>query len=495
MSTAAEPAAVALMVRPPVRPFWETGYTAVLVVVDALAATAATATAVALRFDDYGPSFGNTTVTSSLSTLSSLTYAVLLTVLTPMWIVLLAASRAYEPRFVGVGAEEFKRVTAASLRLLALLTMAAFAAKADVSRGFVFVALPLGTFFLLIGRFVCRKVLHRLRFYNRCIHRVVAVGSREEVEHLTTTLRRDPYAGLMVVAASLPDYEGIEGFDLPVLRPARGLAARLAEVNADTVAVVGSTALSTRELRELAWDLEGTGVDLIVAPSLTDVTGPRIHVRPVAGLPLLHLEEPSFGGARRLVKSVIDYLGALLIALLLLLPGLLIAVAIRRGSKGPVFYRQERVGKDGSTFRIWKFRTMRVGADAEIAALASLNEHDGPLFKIRDDPRVTPVGGFLRKYSLDELPQILNVLTGSMSLVGPRPPLASEVEAYADHVHRRLLVKPGMTGLWQVSGRSDLDWEETVRLDLYYVENWSVAMDAMILWKTLFAVLKGHGAY
>jgi exopolysaccharide biosynthesis polyprenyl glycosylphosphotransferase len=416
-----------------------------------------------------------------------------------LWVLVLASSRAYEPRFVGVGSEEFKRVTSASLRVLALLTMGAFAAKAELSRGFVFVALPLGTVLLLLGRFGCRKVLHRLRLYDRCIHRVVAVGSRDEVETLTTTLRRDPYAGLMVVAASLPDYETqapqVDGVDLPLLSPARGLAARLHEVGADTVAVVGSTALSSRELRELAWDLEGMGIDLVVAPSLTDVTGPRIHVRPVAGLPLLHLEEPTFGGIRRVIKAVIDYVGALVISLLLLIPGVIIAVAIKRNSPGPVFYRQERVGKDGGTFLIWKFRTMRVGADAEVAALAAMNEHDGPMFKIRSDPRITSVGGFLRKYSLDELPQILNVLTGSMSLVGPRPPLAREVAKYADHVHRRLLVKPGMTGLWQVSGRSDLDWEETVRLDLYYVENWSVAMDAMILWKTVFAVLKGHGAY
>ena len=476
------------------RPLWEAVYALALVLVDALAVTVASALALVLRFNDTGPGSAGDAVGTT-----DLTYAVLVVALTPAWVGVLALSRAYEARLLGVGSEEFKRVTVGSMRFLALVCILAFVVKAQLSRGYLLVAVALGTVLLLLSRFAARKVLHGRRLRGQCLHRVVAVGSREEVASLLATVRREPYAGLSVVGVALPDYDSGPYLDdageLPSLSPARTLAARLPSVGADTEAVVGTSALSSRELQELAWDLEGTGTDLVVAPSLTDVAGPRIHVRPVAGLPLLHVEEPTFGGIRRSVKGAIDYVGAFLLLVLLLPAGLLVALAIKRDSPGPVFYRQERVGRGGEHFRIWKFRTMRVGADRELAELSSDNERSGPLFKMKADPRVTRVGAHLRRLSLDEVPQLINVLSGHMSLVGPRPPLRSEVDQYDVHVHRRLLVKPGMTGLWQVSGRSDLDWDETVRLDLYYVENWSVALDAMILWKTVFEVVKGRGAY
>jgi exopolysaccharide biosynthesis polyprenyl glycosylphosphotransferase len=336
------------------------------------------------------------------------------------------------------------------------------------------------------------------------VHRCVVIGNAEDIAALTRRLEREPGAGMVVVGACLPDLPvlgppspGVIVGDrvIPELGPARSLAGRLGDVGADTVAVLSRSGLSSRELRELSWQLEGQGVDLALSPGLTDVAGPRIHVRPMAGLPLLHVEEPSFGGLRRVVKGLFDRTAALgmLIGFAPLL--LLIAVLVKREDGGPVLYTQERVGRLGRPFRIWKFRSMHVDADRRLADVASTNEHDGPLFKMRADPRLTRVGARLRRHSLDELPQLFNVLFGSMSLVGPRPPLQSEVDQYDPHVHRRLLVKPGMTGLWQVSGRADLDWEETVRLDLYYVENWSVAFDLMILWKTLSAVLVGKGAY
>ena len=479
------------------RPVWEAAYASLLLAMDAVAITVASAIALGLRFgQEASPRLTGVQVGHAVDGLS---YTFIVAAITPVWVAVLGTSRAYEPRYLGVGADEFKRVVNGSVRFAALLAFLSFAGRAELSRAFVAVAIPLGLVLLLLERFAARKVLHRMRQSNRCLHKVVAVGSREEVEALVKHVRREPYAGLQVVAVSLPDYEHkppmIDGPPLLSLGPARDLAMRLAGVGVDTVAVAGMSALSSRELRELAWDLEGSGIDLIVAPAITDVTGPRIHVRPVAGLPLLHVEEPTFGGARKGIKAAIDYAAGVLLALLLVLPGLLIALAIKRDSKGPVFYRQERVGKDGRAFRIWKFRTMRIGADEEREALLGQNEHDGPMFKVRADPRVTKVGVGLRRHSLDELPQLLNVLFGSMSLVGPRPPLRSEVDQYAEHVHRRLLVKPGMTGLWQVSGRADLTWEEAVRLDLYYVENWSVALDFMILWKTFFAVLRGRGAY
>jgi exopolysaccharide biosynthesis polyprenyl glycosylphosphotransferase len=482
-------------VRPALRPFWESGYSAALALLDAGCIACASAIAVAVTFEGNATSFS-----ASLHDASrTVPYSLLAALITPVWVAVIGLSRAYEARFLGVGSEEFKRLGNASVRFVALFALVAFAFKAQVARGFVAVVVPTGLVLLLLGRLAARKVLHALRRRHRCLHRVVVVGSPKEIRALTEQMQREPYAGLDVVAVSLPDYLDedlvVGAATLPNLGPARYLVDKLSVVGADTVAVAGTSAMSSRELRQLSWDLEGTGTDLLVAPAITDVTGPRIHIRPVAGLPLLHVEAPTFGGLPKAVKRVIDIVGALALICLLLSPFLIIAVLIRSQGRGPVFFRQIRVGRDSSMFKIWKFRSMRVDAEHVVHELAEQNQAHGPMFKMADDPRVTPVGRFLRKYSLDELPQLFNVLGGSMSLVGPRPPLPTEVDVYADHVHRRLLVKPGMTGLWQVSGRSDLTWDESVRLDLYYVENWSVALDAQILWKTLFAVVGRHGAY
>jgi exopolysaccharide biosynthesis polyprenyl glycosylphosphotransferase len=264
---------------------------------------------------------------------------------------------------------------------------------------------------------------------------------------------------------------------------------------ADTVAVLACPEMSGLRLRDLAWQLEKSDTDLWLAPALLDIAGPRTTIRPVAGLPLLHMEHPEFSGLRRMIKSAFDRLMAA-IALLLLSPLFLVVVmAIRLGDGGPALFRQERVGKGGQPFVLFKFRTMLVDAERQKSQLDELNETDGVLFKIRRDPRVTRVGAMLRRWSLDELPQLINVLIGNMSLVGPRPALPEEVAVYGDHVRRRLVVKPGMTGLWQVNGRSDLSWDESVRLDLRYVENWSFMLDLQILWKTGAAVGRGKGAY
>ncbi|MFE0320234.1 exopolysaccharide biosynthesis polyprenyl glycosylphosphotransferase, partial [Streptomyces albogriseolus] len=215
----------------------------------------------------------------------------------------------------------------------------------------------------------------------------------------------------------------------------------------------------------------------------------------VLGIPLLRVSMPAFTGGRRAVKGVVDRLGATVLLVLFAPLMLLVALLVATDSRGGVFYRQRRVGKDGLEFTILKFRTMVPDADRARAALTGLNEGAGPLFKMRRDPRVTRIGAVLRRYSLDELPQLFNVLTGSMSLVGPRPPLPEECASYGPDIRRRLKVKPGLTGLWQISGRSDLSWEEAVRLDLRYVEDWSLALDTVILWKTLRAVIQGQGAY
>jgi exopolysaccharide biosynthesis polyprenyl glycosylphosphotransferase len=282
---------------------------------------------------------------------------------------------------------------------------------------------------------------------------------------------------------------------VPVVGDVDEVRDAVARTGADTVAVASLSDTSPDYLRRLSWTLEGLGIDLVVAPSLTDVAGPRIHVRPLAGLPLLHVDEPELSGVRRVAKSMLDVVGAL-VGVVLSSPLLLaIAIAIKVEDGGSVFYRQTRVGEGGRLFTMLKLRTMVVGADEQLSSLEELNDSDGALFKIRADPRITRTGRMLRRWSLDELPQLVNVLRRDMSLVGPRPPLPSEVAQYTAEAQRRLLVRPGMTGLWQISGRADLTWDDSIRLDLWYVENWSFSQDVVILVKTVRAVLGRRGAY
>jgi exopolysaccharide biosynthesis polyprenyl glycosylphosphotransferase len=310
-------------------------------------------------------------------------------------------------------------------------------------------------------------------------------------------LRRSPQAGLDVVAVCVTpaDRDSVgETVDLPVAG-LQDVLATAALCGADTVAVTSASETAAEYLRTLSWQLEGTGLELLVAPGLVEVAGPRLHIRPFDGLPLLSVEQPRFEGWRRVVKGAVDR-SAALVALVLLAPVFLgIALAVGLTSPGPVLFRQERIGVNGRRFTMFKFRSMVVDADERLAALQNANQSDGLLFKMRTDPRVTTVGRWLRRLSLDELPHLLNILNGSMALVGPRPPLPVEVARYDSSVSRRLLVKPGLTGLWQVSGRSDLSWDESVRLDLRYVENWTLAMDVQIIWKTFAAVLGSRGAY
>jgi exopolysaccharide biosynthesis polyprenyl glycosylphosphotransferase len=282
---------------------------------------------------------------------------------------------------------------------------------------------------------------------------------------------------------------------VPVVGDVDKIVQAVDTVGAHVVAVVSHPDLAGGSLRRLSWALEERGVELVVSPGIVEVAGPRLSIRPVAGLSLLHLERPTFGGARRVVKTVFDrVLATVLLVLVSPLVGAL-ALAVRLTSPGPVFFRQERVGVDGRRFTMLKFRSMVVDAEQRRPALGELDQGNGPLFKIHSDPRVTRVGALLRRFSLDELPQLINVVRGDMSLVGPRPPLPEEVAAYDDVAVRRLRVRPGMTGLWQVSGRSDLSWEESLRLDLRYVDNWSMALDLSILWRTWRAVFRGAGAY
>ncbi|MFJ2028451.1 sugar transferase [Streptosporangium sp. NPDC087985] len=412
------------------------------------------------------------------------------------WPFSLAVGGAYRKRAHGEGTEEFRAVFDGGVGLTAAVAIGAYATQTTIARSFVMAMFPLALMLTVVFRYRMRKRLHRRRSLGEYMRQVVAVGHRESVLDLVMQLRRQPHHGMSVVAACLP--VGSETFDvdgIPVLGGFADVADVVTEVNADAVAVLACPELDGAALRRIAWGLEDARTDLFVAPALMDVAGPRISIRPVAGMPLLHVEHPAFDGAKHLAKSLFDRVGAGLALLVLAVPMLGVTVLIRVTSPGPALFRQIRVGKGGREFKVVKFRTMVDDAERLKVDLQRHNEFDGVLFKMRNDPRITRVGAFLRRYSLDELPQLLNVLRGEMSLVGPRPPLPEEVRQYGEDVRRRLVVRPGMTGLWQVSGRSDLTWEESVRLDLRYVENWSLLLDLQILWKTWSAVTGGEGAY
>ena len=459
---------------------WQKALVRKLVVLDFVAAAFAGLLAMLVRFGTGGPDI----------------YLFVTLAAPVVWVISCASVRAYEHRFLGTGSEEFRRVFNAGVRLLALTALVSLAFRLEPARLYVLIALPTTVVLTLVLRYAARQWLYRLRAEGRCLHKVVVVGRERSCAELIRQLSRESQAGFSVVGACIDRAQGPEVEGVPVVGTSASIVAALRTTGADTVAVGAWSDLSQADLRRLSWQLEGSGVDLVVAPSLTDVAGPRIHIRPVSGLPLLHVEEPEFSGARRLLKNTVDRSLAL-IALTVSAPLLLsLAIVVRLTSAGPAFFRQERVGTEGERFTMYKLRSMYVDAEQRLAELQSRNEiADGVLFKMKNDPRVTPVGKWLRRFSLDELPQLLNVVKGDMSLVGPRPPLQSEVKQYQNDVRRRLLVKPGLTGLWQVSGRSDLSWDESVRLDLHYVENWSLALDAHILWRTAFVVLGRHGAY
>jgi exopolysaccharide biosynthesis polyprenyl glycosylphosphotransferase len=413
-----------------------------------------------------------------------------------VWLGTVLIAGGYDSRFIGVGTDEFRRVLNAGVFLTAAVAFVSFASKADLARGYVVIAMPTVTLFDLTVRYALRKRLHRVRAKGECMRKVVVVGYAPVVRDITEMLRKETYHGLSVVAACVAgatEAGVIAG--VPVVGNLDGVADVVSRFDADTVAVLACPEMAGDRLRRLAWDLEKTGTDLCVAPALLDVAGPRTTIRPVAGLPLLHMDHPEFSGMRRIIKAAFDKLLALA-GLIVALPLLaLLALVITLDDGGPALFRQTRVGKDGHNFSVYKFRTMVTDAESRRADLSAHNQQQGPLFKIRKDPRITRAGSWLRRYSLDELPQLVNVLNGDMSLVGPRPALPEEAAMYGDHVRRRLAVKPGMTGLWQVNGRADLSWDESVRLDLRYVENWSFMLDLQILWKTCAAVVRGSGAY
>jgi exopolysaccharide biosynthesis polyprenyl glycosylphosphotransferase len=448
--------------------------------VDFAVAAVSVAGAVLLRFGD-GP---------------TIKYVLLSALLPVMWLIMLSVFGAYDERIIGTGSDEFRKVLNAGWSLTAGLALLSYALHTELSRAYLLISMVAATMLDLFARYKLRKRLHRARDAGQCMSAVVAVGPEAAVADLITELRREHYHGLEVVAACLTSASvATEVAGVPVVGDLDDTPDAVRRSRAQTVAVLPSPEIDGFQLRHLAWELEKTGTDLCLAPALLDVAGPRTTIRPTAGLTLLHVDHPQLSGPRKILKDLFDRCAAGL-ALVFFAPLMLfIAVAIKLSDGGPALFKQTRVGKNGKTFQIYKFRTMVVDAEQRLADLQDMNEFDGVLFKIRRDPRITPIGARLRKWSLDELPQLFNILLGEMSLVGPRPPLPAEAALYADHVRRRLAVRPGLTGLWQISGRSDLTWDESVRLDIRYVENWSLALDLQILWKTFSVLARGSGAY
>ena len=427
-------------------------------------------------------------------------YSVLGVAIGVLWLGMLATMRSRELRHLGSGNTEYQRVAKATFGAFGALAVVAMLLKLDIARGYLLVAMPVGLGSLLLARFFWRSWLIARRREGLCLTDAVIVGNRRDASRVAAELLKHHHAGYKPVAVALTEdgarNRGVEagGGTVPAIEFAH-LADTVRGSQTRAVILAGDLPGGQEQVQDLSWQLENSRTELILVSRLTDVAGPRIHMRPVEGLPMLHVDLPQYAGMNHTIKRGIDIvLGGL--AFLLLSPVIgLVALAVRLDSPGPLLFRQTRIGVAGEPFTMYKFRSMVVDAEARLTDLAAGNEGAGLLFKMRDDPRVTRVGSFLRRYSLDELPQLFNVLNGTMSLIGPRPPLPREVAAYEGRVNRRLLIKPGITGLWQVSGRSNLSWEESVKLDLYYVENWSVTTDFIILLKTVRAVLKRDGAY
>jgi exopolysaccharide biosynthesis polyprenyl glycosylphosphotransferase len=414
-----------------------------------------------------------------------------------VWLVVVAISGAYAPRHLGAGTLEYKRVLSASVTTAGLVGIACYLAKFQFSRGFFVLFFVLGTPALLVGRHLLRRVVHALHTRGQLLTRVVIAGSPQHVDEVAAVIRREAWLGYEIVGVLTTSLSpgGLTPGGAEVIGDTSEFVESLQAVGADVVIFAAGAFSSAADFRRAVWALEERRVQVIVVPSLTDVSEDRIRVRPVAGLPLVHLERPQSQQAGRWLKRSFDMLGAA--ALLVVTSPLLLAIAITvwLHDGGPVLFRQTRVGRDGREFQCLKFRSMEVNAEQRLDALNALRDGNEVMFKMVEDPRVTRPGRLIRRFSLDELPQLWNVLQGDMSLVGPRPPLPHEVERYHSDVMRRLRVRPGMTGLWQVSGRADLSWEDTVRLDLYYVDNWSMVQDLAILARTLQAVLRPRGAY
>ncbi|NQX13100.1 sugar transferase [Microbacteriaceae bacterium VKM Ac-2855] len=484
---------------------WYVGYRSRALITDTIAVVVAVFGA---QFLWFGTRLGFD-VTFNASSMFPLSYSAVSAVLVIAWLVTLELFDTRDRRIVGVGLAEYRRIVNSSIGLFGVVAIIAFLLQILLARGYIVTALPAGVFLLLLGRLYWRSWLSRRRRKGLSRTQIIMVGSEASVRrtvHEFSRGRQTAYTILAIVLTSSDrsaERSGdagpfeIAGITPTVFTSVDDLRAVMDDAGADTVVVTSSDDLNPARIRELSWSLEPGREHLVLTSSLTDIGGPRIHTRPVAGLPLIHVETPVFGGRQRFAKRMFDIVASISLIIVSCPLLLVVAVLVKTTSPGPVLFQQERIGLNGNPFMMLKFRSMVVDAEARLAALRAQQTTAGNsvLFKMERDPRVTRVGAVLRRFSIDEIPQFFNVLRGDMSLIGPRPPLAREVEQYEDHVHRRFLMKPGITGLWQVSGRSNLSWEDTVRHDLYYVENWSMTEDIVILLKTVRAVFGSDGAY
>lgn len=425
------------------------------------------------------------------------TYSFVSLALALVWTLALGMLGSRDPKTFGTGVDEYRSVAWATFATFGTLAIVAFSSRSQVGRGYVFIAFPAGLLLLLLTRLLWRKWLQRKRKHKEFVYRTLVVGDRAKSEHVAKQIMTSHANGLWVVGAVTE-----HGTPLNLLREIQVVAGYeklldiVDELEVDTLVMTSADAIEPDRMREIGWGLDERHVNLVVAAALTDVAGPRIHTRPISGLPLIHVGYPQFSGRKRFAKRIFDIIGS--VVLIVLTSPIMLAVALAVGvtSKGPIFYSQQRIGLNNKSFPMFKFRSMIQNADDQLKSLLDLQgSSDKPLHKVENDPRITPVGRFIRKYSLDELPQFFNVFLGTMTLVGPRPQREAEVALYESHHYRRLLVKPGITGLWQVSGRSDIDWEDAIRLDLYYVENWSLFGDLVLLARTVKTVIMPEGAH
>jgi exopolysaccharide biosynthesis polyprenyl glycosylphosphotransferase len=469
------------------RRLWERRYARRLLVTDVLIVVSAAVTTAAVDYL-FDPSERQFASAARVAILVCLT-----------WTGVLWVWRTREHSVLGWGPAEYKRVAHASGFALGILAMLFVVFQWEGLRLPLLVTLPVGLVALLLGRWLWRKWLIAQRKLGHYTSRAIIAGTRDDVEYVIRSLAKAGQHGYHVVGATLPEGTGpairVGAHSCAVIGSMDATAVHARSIGADTIIIASKPDDDPEFIKRLSWQLEGTAKELILSSRLADVAGPRISLRQLEGLPLINVKIPQYEGGSLAFKRALDVLfsSLALIPIALLTP--FIAAAIRLDSKGPIFFFQTRVGRDGREFKIMKFRTMAVDAETRLAALEAQNEGSGLLFKMKLDPRVTRVGALLRKYSLDELPQFVNVLKGDMSVVGPRPPLPKEVTSYNGTVYRRLYIKPGITGLWQVSGRSDLTWDESVRLDLRYVENWSLTSDLMIMWRTAKVMVAPQGAY
>ncbi|MFF2107437.1 sugar transferase [Rhodococcus koreensis] len=475
---------------------WQAAYIQRLLISDTLVVIAAVALAQWIRF-------GAGDVLASYEAIHNLSYTLISAALIAMWIGVLVVFRTRSVRVIGGGAEEYRRIFVATVRLFGLIAIVSLLFRLDLARLYLAIAFPVGLTGLLLSRWCWRQAIARKRARGEFQTSVLVVGGERAVRNLAESFARGTADGYRVVGVCMPGHAGehgdtitVGGRDIPVLGSERDVVDSLQFCHADTVAVTATEHLGHEGMRDLAWALEPHHVDLVVAPGMMDVAGPRLSMRPVAGLPLIHVEKPQFHGSNKFAKTAFDLISASLVLVALAPLMLIVAAIIKVGDRGPIFYRQERVGLNGETFRMWKFRSMVPRADEKFAAVReALGQAGGTFFKSAKDPRITPIGRLIRKTSVDELPQLFNVLTRDMSMVGPRPLIEGEGLGVPGFVERRMLVRPGMTGLWQVSGRSALSGEDRIRLDLFYVENWSMTQDLLIIGKTVRAVIGSDGAY